>query len=246
VRQFLLDLYQIQKIDLSIRELEQQQQALPVALTQQEQRLATLTAEVAAVTGQRDATIAESRALQSSIEGERDKVRKWEARLNDIRNQREFQALQRETEGQKRATRDSEARLQELHRMQEELEGKLENLQVQLGDDGDACRKERARIDSLVGALNKKIEAQGSRRAELVPKLPNTLFRKYDTIRARRLGLGLSMVSAGCCVGCNMRLPPQLYNILQRGTSVEQCPSCARIIFWEQWLGDDEAPAAQA
>ena len=44
------------------------------------------------------------------------------ARLDDIRNQREFQALQRETEGQKRATRDAETKLQELHRTQDELD----------------------------------------------------------------------------------------------------------------------------
>ena len=37
-----------------------------------------------------------------------------------------------------------------------------------------------------------------------------------------------------------MRLPPQLYNILQVGDRIEQCPSCQRIILWEKFLEQSE------
>lgn len=247
MRQFLIDLYKIQKIDLSIREDELKQEALPKPLTAQTAKLSTLEAEVARLTTQRDHVIAEARALQVTVETERDKVRKWEARLDDIRNQREFQALQRETEGQKRATRDSETKLQELHRTQDELQKRLDDLQVQLADDAQACSSERGRIETLMGEIKHAIAKKRETRDALVPQVPKPLFRKYDSIRAKRLGQGLSMVSAGCCVGCNMRLPPQLYNTLQRGDDILQCPSCFRIIFWDQMLVDAGlAPNAQA
>lgn len=245
MRQVLIDLYQIQKIDLSIREDERQQDALPKPLSGQEQKLAALEAEVKTLTAQRDTTIAEARALQVSIDVERDKVRKWESRLDDIRNQREFQALQRETEGQKRATRDAEAKLQELHLAQEDIERKLENLEVQLADDNATCSTERNRVGKLVSALRERIDSKRKTRDDLVPQVPKALFRKYDAIRAKRMGMGLSMVSQGCCVGCHMRLPPQLYNTLQRGDDILQCPSCFRIIFWEQMLIDAGLAPAQ-
>jgi predicted nucleic acid-binding Zn-ribbon protein len=38
-----------------------------------------------------------------------------------------------------------------------------------------------------------------------------------------------------------MNIPPQLYNVLQRGVSVETCPSCHRIIYWEEIMKDDQA-----
>ena len=31
-----------------------------------------------------------------------------------------------------------------------------------------------------------------------------------------------------------MKLPPQLYNILQRADTIEQCPSCSRLMVWER------------
>ena len=35
------------------------------------------------------------------------------------------------------------------------------------------------------------------------------------------------------CQGCNMNIPPQMYNELQRGISLKYCPSCERIIYWQ-------------
>jgi len=53
--------------------------------------------------------------------------------------------------------------------------------------------------------------------------------------------VGLVAVIEGSCSGCNMKLPPQLYNILQRVESVEQCPSCQRIIYWSRIVEDAAA-----
>ena len=30
---------------------------------------------------------------------------------------------------------------------------------------------------------------------------------------------------------CNIGLPPQLYNIIIRGETIESCPSCQRLIY---------------
>ncbi len=54
----------------------------------------------------------------------------------------------------------------------------------------------------------------------------------------------MAPVSNGTCRGCNMNIPPQLFNVLQRGTSIETCPYCHRIIFWEELMKDPAAPPA--
>jgi len=35
------------------------------------------------------------------------------------------------------------------------------------------------------------------------------------------------------CQGCNMGIPPQLYNIVLRGENIETCPYCHRIMYYE-------------
>ena len=67
--------------------------------------------------------------------------------------------------------------------------------------------------------------------------------KKYSAIRMRR-GLAMAPVKNGTCQGCNMNIPPQLYNVLQRGQTVETCPSCHRIIYWEEIMKDPAAANA--
>jgi hypothetical protein len=61
-----------------------------------------------------------------------------------------------------------------------------------------------------------------------------------------RRGLALAPVSNGTCRGCNMNIPPQLFNVLQRGTTIETCPYCHRIIYWDELMKDPEAEAGKA
>ena len=41
----------------------------------------------------------------------------------------------------------------------------------------------------------------------------------------------MAPVIAGACQGCNMSLPPQMYNNLRVSLGTELCPSCHRIIY---------------
>ena len=245
MRQFLLDLYEIQKIDLSIREQEKRQDAVPARLRQLEQSVEDLRAQASKLTDERDAVVREAKSLDSVVQEENQKVRKWEARLNDIRNQREYQALSRETEGSKRANRDSEEKISELNKAREALDAQLDIVMQKLTSEEETCEAERGEVTEALEAMKSELVSERQRRDTLVPTIPKAVFRKYDAIRGRRMGVGLSPVVGGNCTGCNIRLPPQLYNILQRGDTIEQCPSCHRLIFWDQIL-PDKASGAQA
>lgn len=244
MRQHLADLNEIQKIDLGIREHEKRLQALPERLRQLEAQSATLRTEVEKLTTERNAMLAEASTLTEGIQAETQKLRKWEVRLNEIRNQREYLALSREVEGSKRQNRDSEERINELNTQREMLEKKLDELQDQLAELEVDCSAERQKVEAAQSELKKQLEGEITRREALYPKIPKPLLKKYATIRDKRVGIGLALVVDGRCRACNMKLPPQLYNILQRGETIEQCPSCQRIIFWEQHAGGAEASAA--
>jgi len=42
-----------------------------------------------------------------------------------------------------------------------------------------------------------------------------------------------------------MNVPPQLYHTLPRGNTLETCPYCHRIIYWEEIM-KAEAPSTSA
>ena len=54
-----------------------------------------------------------------------------------------------------------------------------------------------------------------------------------EFIAGRRPGKAVVAAHQGMCTGCNMMLPPQLYNELQLDLKILQCTTCQRILFYE-------------
>ncbi|MEZ0312351.1 MAG: zinc ribbon domain-containing protein [Myxococcota bacterium] len=244
--QQMLDLYEIQKIDLGIRDVQKRLDEIPKDLRRLESQTGDLKHEVDKTRLERDALLREIKTLEDSVVMENQKHKKWESRLAEIRNQREYLALSREIEGGKRQNREAEEKVQELKKRQAELEKKLGDMQTQVSSQEGEATSERTKVDTDVNAVKEKLTSETQRRDELLPKIPRPLLAKYDSIRAKRLGIGIVPVIGGLCQGCNMRIPPQLFNILQRGQTVEQCPSCQRIIFWDKLLATGGTAAAPA
>jgi predicted nucleic acid-binding Zn-ribbon protein len=246
VLQQMLDLYEIQKIDLGIRDVQKRLDELPKDLNRLESQTGDLKHEVDKTRLERDTLVREIKTVEENLTQENQKLKKWEARLNEIRNQREYLALSREIEGGKRANRESEERVQELKKREKELEKKLGDLATQVTSQEGEATSERSKVEGEASSVKEKLGSETKRREELVPKIPRPLLAKYDSIRAKRLGIGIVPVVGGLCQGCNMRIPPQLFNILQRGQTVEQCPSCQRIIFWDNFLANKDGGTASA
>ncbi len=251
MRKHLLDLYEIQRVDLTIREIDKRRDEAPARLKELEAIAANLSDEVKQLAEQRDALVKEAKGLEGTVQAETHKLRKWEQRLTDIRNQREYLALSREIEGTKRQNREMEERMTELAAQRDEFDKKLDQQQDKLAEVEVDCQSERDKVQAAHAAVEGELAEIKARRDKLVPSIPKNLMKRYEMIRQKRMGVGLVAVVDGSCQGCNMKLPPQLYNILQRGDTIEQCPSCSRIIYWERLLEQQEgdgkaAPSAEA
>lgn len=244
MRQHLLDLYEIQKIDVRIRELELQAGDAPKRLKEMERATDGIQSHIDQLRGQSTELEKQIKAIQGNIQAETLKLKKWDKRLVEIRNQREYLALSREIEGSKRANRDAEEQVLELMGQKEQVDTELESLQDKLVENEVDSDEERQSVETSVAELQEKVAAEKGRRDVLLPKIPPRILKRYDMIRAKRLGQGLAIVFNGSCSGCNMRLPPQLYNVLQRGDTIEQCPSCQRLLLWEGLLEVDDPSTA--
>lgn len=243
MRQQLRDLHEVQKIDLEIRELERRHDGIPAKLKELETQIASFAEQTAKLAEQREGLVREAKIVEGQIQAEAHKIRKWTARLADIRNQREYLALSREIEGSKRANKQAEEKLAELGAAKDKLVGEIASLQEHAEAAKAALALERRQVDSSGADVREQIAQHKARRENLLPAIPTALMRKYEAIRAKRLGQGLVSVTAGSCCGCNMKLPPQLYNILQRGDSIEQCPTCLRLVVWDQFLANGDNTA---
>ena len=238
----LKKLYEIQQIDSEITELENQQSALLEKLQELETKSEELNDQVNSIGIDVERAARDAKDLEATVEADKMKIKKWENRLNDIRNQREYQALSRETENARRVTKDNEAKILEHWELKEKHQSKLEQTRSDLESIRSQISEEKSGSDSSGNELTTKLDTLRSGRSELSPDIKPSLLKRYDQVRQKRRGQGLAVVSGGTCQACHMMLPPQLYNTILRGESIETCPSCLRFLISENHV-PQEIPA---
>ena len=96
----------------------------------------------------------------------------------------------------------------------------------------EAVRGQTAAASAARAELGELSTRQRAERTRLMEHVERNLGLKYEMIFKRRGGLAVVEVRSGICQGCRMRVPPQLYNEIQRNEQVILCPSCQRMLYW--------------
>ena len=224
-------LEELAAIDASLKILDDQLtqersalEGLKGNLKRLDDKLAIDHAQMSSLEKQRNEHIGEVRTLMQQIEQSRDK-------MNRSRNEREANAAQRELEELRKLVRDREQDAGRVTTDGEALKQQIDTTEKEAGII-------REQLGSTEGSANARIaEVEATRAGELKKreaaqkKLPMPLYRKYENIRVKK-GTAITQTTDGLCRTCHMALPPQLFHRLRREPVLEQCPSCARIIYF--------------
>jgi len=242
LRDQLRRLEELQQHDARIQELENALKAIPAKLATTQADLARVEAMLnseRSALGETERYYAEQKGLLGDDEQQ---VSSAKHKLSQAKTSKEYMAAQREIEQRRESVAGREG---EISKLVEAVDAKkklladraadVQTLKDSIQKDSDAARARMAELEGKIAAL------RGERDA-LAAGVKPEMLKRYSTIRMRR-GLAVVSVRNGTCQGCNMNIPPQLYNTLQRGQTIETCPSCHRIIYWED-LMKDEAPAS--
>lgn len=234
----LQSLLDVQRIDSKITALEKERSVFPKKLDDLKTRVAVAQKAATSLEGQTGDKDREKRALETNLSLDLAKTKKWEARLNEIRNQREYLALSRETEGQKKQNNDSSEAITRLNAEHAQLSTLLEAARDTLAEAEIDFEHERGEIERKIAEFDVQIAELSKEKAEYASQVPGPLLKRYDTIRQKRMGIALSAAEKGRCSICNISLPPQMYILVQRGETIEACPACNRLLYWREPVAD--------
>jgi predicted nucleic acid-binding Zn-ribbon protein len=239
VRDQLKRLEELQAHDARIQELESSLKAIPMKLAATQNDLARveglLTSERQAL-ADTERYYGEQKGLLTEDEIQ---VAGAKHKLAQAKNSKEYMAAQREIDQRREGL---SAREGEIAKLVEAVDAKkklladrasdVETLKGSIAKDGDAAKARMAEIEGKIAELR-------AERDKLAADVKPDVLKRYSSIRMRR-GLAVVSVRNGTCQGCNMNIPPQLFIVIQRGQTIETCPSCHRIIYWEDLMKDDK------
>jgi hypothetical protein len=222
----------LQLVDQSLRAktLEVDESERRVAVL--EESFATQTAATTAARQERDALGTRQRDLEGRLQAAEAKMKDRRMRITRIRNEKELGMAKREVDLLKEETTQLETELMAVMEQAEAANAKLAGLEEELARVAAERDAQAAALRATVDRLSSEIERDKAQRTEIVQTVDGELQRKYEMIFSRRGGLAVVEIRGGTCQGCRMRIPPQLFNEIQRKERVIPCPNCQRMLYW--------------
>lgn len=238
----------LQHVDDEIIVLERELEAAPRELADLEESLQDHRDRMAQIDEKLDILKAQQAKLEDEIGEDSSRVKKSKNKLMMVGNTKEYHAMMREMDSLEKLNRMREeekiAVIEELSR-QSDARGVVGEEMAVVQEEYDA---KKATLDERVAKAQKRLDTLSKKRAKAGKVVPAPILGRYEFIRERMANPVIVAVAGGVCGGCNIMIPPQSYNELQKGTQILSCPNCQRLIFWEEHVKveEKEAPAAKA
>lgn len=227
----ILALYELQKIDSKIDEINKIKGELPLEVQDLEDELAGLNTRIEHINGEIEELNALTKQRKREVDQAKILIGNYKEQQNNVRNNREFDAITKEIEYQELEIELAEKRLKEysagVKAKKLQLE-EAENLSVERAADLAAKKAELEGIEAETAPLVAEYAAQGERVKE---KIDERLLAAYDRIRRNvRNGLAVVTVKRDACGGCFNRIPPQRQVDIRQGKKIIICEYCGRIL----------------
>lgn len=148
-----------------------------------------------------------------------------------IRNKEEYNALLREIDNIKRFNRDISDEVAEIDKEVGFKTTELQLIQSESLENIKEFKEVIANNEKRMANLEKDLEKKYKDREKIAEKIRPVVARKYQRIFESSLnGKAIALVEERVCLGCNMTLPPELFNLVLRSKRIEVCPNCQCIL----------------
>jgi len=224
---------------VALQETESSKDRVAAVLRQVPERLARLDRarqEVEQRFQEKEARVLEKRKtykyLEQEVKSRQDAIKKSDAKLFAIKNNKEYQAVLKEIDDLKRQSAKIEDQMLELLFSVETEEAALTEERKACDAEKERIAEEQAQVETERAGLEQELAELDSAAQSVRGKVPPRLMSVYQQVRKRvPTGAVLAAVENYVCQGCFMNIPAQTYNELHRSTTLKYCPFCTRIIY---------------
>jgi len=232
VEQELSTIYEAQKIDLQIIEKERVLLLHPKKIKGMDDELKATQMRVEKEKEIIEELEKERKKKEKELETDKDKIKKLEAKLHEVKTNKEYQASLKEIEAAKMANDKIEEDILVLMDKVEEIKKDHISSTSHLKIREKEIEMEKTKIEKDIRSMDKIITQLKTERDNLLSVVNERLRSTYMVLREKRNGIAVSTAKNGVCLGCFMNIPPQLFIEVTKNRQLIQCPSCGRILYF--------------
>ena len=229
----LRTLIDLQVVDTRIAGLEADAARLPKEIAAIHAAIEEARKHVEQTKGRLDSARKDQRAKEKDLEVVQAKRSKTEARLYEVKTNKEYSAVLTEIEEIKQEKARMEEEVLVLMEAQERLTSEIREAEARFKQREGEGRGQEATLKEQLRGIETDLAAVRTERKELAAQLPAPILADYDRILRARAGLALVPVAKpNFCGACRMTITPQRLQELRAQSSLIPCESCGRYLYW--------------
>jgi len=227
-------LEELQAIDLKLDAFQSEKLGFQKELLALDEKLGAARDELSVKQEELKVIDQEKTELENNLASESESINKSETRLKEIKTQKEYQAVSKEISAAKKIKAELEEQLLQKIARIDELITEVNTMESNLASLGENIDSQKTEIHGKMKELENSSSTDIAERETLIKSIQPALLTRYTRLRERRQGLAVVEARNGSCLGCNMNLPPQVYNNLFNAENLISCPHCQRLLYLRQ------------
>ncbi len=232
VEERLKTLFELQTILTEIDRIRNVRGELPREVEDLESTLEGLRTRIARYQAEIDDLRIKRTAEINKIENKKILIDRYRQQLDNVRNNHEFDNLSKEVEYETLEIELSEKNITEIERNIDNRQADIAATEQQLADQTNILEEKKADLDTIVGETRNEEENLIARAKSLEPLVDERTLTAFKRIRKNaRNGLGIVAVDRNACGGCFNRIPPQKQIEIKSHKKVIICEYCGRIMI---------------
>ena len=227
-------LYELQKIDSQIDEINKVKGELPLEVQDLEDELAGLNTRIENINAEIEELNSLTRQRKREVDQAKIMIGNYKEQQNNVRNNREFDAINKEIEYQELEIELAEKRLKEYAAQTKAKKAIIDETTALIEERNIDYKAKKEELDSIETETAQQVAELTAKAEQAKQPIDERLLAAYNRIRSNvRNGLAVVTVTRDACGGCFNRIPPQRQADIRQGKKFIVCEYCGRILVSE-------------
>ncbi len=227
----IIALYELQKIDSQIDEINMIKGELPLEVQDLEDSLAGLNTRIENINNEIEELNQLTKQRRREIDQAKINITNYTEQHNNVRNNREFDAITKEIEYKELEIQAAEKYLKEYAVALKAKKILLDEATEDVNERQEDLNVKKQELEGIEAETAASVEALATKAEVAKVKIDERLLTAYNRIRGNvHNGLAVVTVKRDACGGCFNRIPPQRQVDIRHGKKLIVCEYCGRII----------------
>jgi predicted nucleic acid-binding Zn-ribbon protein len=239
MKERLLKLYELNKIDKELRELYNLKGDIPALIEElseekkeKEEKLNELKEEMASIVENENVLLKENETFTQKIDKNDNLLR-----MGAVKTNQEYNALAKEIDdAYERIEKNENTLKKEIGIKKDELTAVINTLESDMNELENTLAEHREKLITLNEQTEEEEKELKEQREALIPKINPEDLEYYNRINDFRFGDSMAVVRKGSCLGCYNSIPPQRVIEIRMVDRFFHCESCGRILISEELI----------